>query len=180
MLQESGFVTRKLGLGHFVLFSDESLIGNYEGSLLRGGQQIGRRISAPIFPRLSGATELMATAPGSVGTFPEPGYGMRITITLEKDDKTNPFLHLFHKTHGLVDNSIKVTRVITLTLADEDEAGNPITGLPALNWGSSEIGGVYEETISAAPNGLHKLPIKIRGTFVLHRVSNVATLTQAQ
>ncbi len=158
--------------GEFVLFSKESLTGDFKGSMLRDGQQIGRRISAPAFPRLSGDNEVM-TAAGSP-FIPSPGSTHDLDITLAKDDATNPFLHLFHKTHGLAVNSIEVTRTISLTFADEDEEGNPITGLPSLNRGSSEIGGIYREMIS----GLNKLPIYIEGTFVLHRVSSIATLTQ--
>ncbi len=166
--------------GEFVLFSKESLVNDpaFKGSLLRDGQQIGRRISAPAFPRLTPEQSVLngTAAPG--GAFnPAPGNYLENGTTpmvLAPDDPTNPFFHMFHKTHGLADNSIEVTRTITLTFADEDEDGNPITGIPSLNRGSSEIGGIYHETIA----GLNKLNINITGTIVLHRVSNVATLIQ--
>lgn len=166
--------------GEYVLFSKESLIDDpaFKGSLLRDGQQIGRRISAPAFPRLTPEQSILngTAAPG--GAFnPAPGNNLEnLTnpMVLAADDPTNPFFHMFHKTHGLAVNSIQVTRTITLTFGDEDEEGNPITGIPSLNRGSSEIGGIYRETI----RGLNKLDINIKGTFVLHRVSNVSTLIQ--
>lgn len=160
--------------GNFVLLTDDTLVDNYTGASLRDGQPVGRRISAPVFPRLSAEQAMMATSPESQGIFPEPGYELEIDIWLEKDDPTNPFRHQFHKIHGPVENAIRVERKITLTFGDEDEDGNPITGLPKLDWGSSEIGGVYTERVSE----LHKDPIFIKGIFVLHRVSDIATLAQ--
>jgi hypothetical protein len=75
--------------------------------------------------------------------------------------------------HSWVDPaSYHVERAITLTFADEVD-GRPITGLPGLGWGSTETGGIYEETIT----GLHKNDLHIEGTFLLHKASDVDSLT---
>ena len=63
-----------------------------------------------------------------------------------------------------------------LTFSDVDEAGGPLTGVPALSWGSSEIGGIYRETIT----GLHRDTLKIKGTFLLRKVSEIGSLEVAQ
>jgi len=161
--------------GNFVLLTDDTLVGNYTGASLRDGQPVGRRISAPVFPRLSADQAIVhgTAAPG--GAFiPAPGNHLEMLISLTADDPTNPFRHLFHKVHGPVASSIPVERTITLSFADEDEEGNPITGLPKLDWGASEVGGIYIERVT----GLHKEDIFIKGTFVLHRVSDIGVLTQ--
>lgn len=164
--------------GEAVLLADDSLIGDYTGYTLRDGQPVGRRISAPVFPRIAAADLPFDDADAAAGgTFiPTPDAYLEELITLAPEDPTNPFRHLFHPAHRNDEEAAhqyEISRTIRLTFAEEDDDGNPITGLPSLNWGSSEIGGVYTETIT----GLHDRPIYIKGTFVLHRVSDVDTLT---
>ena len=81
---------------------------------------------------------------------------------------------MYHPDHKLSEQSYQVTRSISLTFAEEDQEGRPITGVPTLGWGSSEIGGLYQEAIT----GLHRNTLHMEGTFLLHKVSNVGTLTQ--
>jgi hypothetical protein len=151
--------------GHFVVFTDDALIPSYSGAALRDGQPVGRRISAPAFPSLTAEQGEMSGALNNE---------LSLTVTLAADDPTNPFRHLFHPDHRLAAQSYEVARDLTLTFSDSDSQGRPITGIPSLNWGSSEIGGIYREEIS----GLHKNNLHIEGTFVLHKVSDVRTLTQ--
>lgn len=161
--------------GQPVLLADDSLIGAYTGYTLRDGQPVGRRISAPVFPRIAAADLPFDDADAaSGGSFnPVSGAYLEEVVTLAPEDQTNPFRHLFHPSHLNEDPAYQIARTIRLTFAEEDEDGVPITGLPSLNWGSSEIGGIYTETIT----GLHNKPIYIQGSFVLHRVSDVVTLT---
>jgi hypothetical protein len=156
--------------GHFVLLVDDSLIPLYSGVALRDGQLVGRRISAPAFPVLTADQGEMAA--GSLN--PSAGNILSRDITLLANDPTNPFRHMYHPDHKLPEQSYQVTRSITLTFAEEDQEGRPITGIPTLGWGSSEIGGIYKEDIT----GLHRDKLHIEGTFLLHKVSNVGTLTQ--
>jgi len=157
--------------GHFVLFADDSLISSYSGAAMRDGQLVGRRISAPAFPNLTAAQGVMDSSAGRLN--PSNGNTFSVVVTLAADDPTNPFRHLYHPDHKLPEQ-YQVSRTITLTFRDKDPEGRPITGVPTLGWGSSEIGGIYKEDIT----GLHRDPLHIEGTFLLHKASNVGTLTQ--
>ena len=161
--------------GSFVLFTDDNLIPSYSGAAMRDGQPVGRRISSPAFPNLTlGQGTIAGTAAPQGGPFsPSPGNTLTITIILAPDDPTNPFRHMFHPDHREPAQSYQITRFITLTFADEDDDGRPITGIPGLDWGSSQIGGIFEEVVEE----LHKEPITAKGIFVLHKVNDVETLT---
>ena len=156
--------------GHFVLFTDDALIPLYSGSALRDGQLVGRRISAPAVPSLTAAQGVMTAGPLN----PSSGNTLSVQIMLSSGDPTNPFRHMYHPDHKLSEQSYGVTRSITLTFSDKDSEGRPITGVPTLGWGSSEIGGIYKEDIT----GLHRSTLHIEGTFLLYKVSSVGTLEQ--
>jgi hypothetical protein len=166
--------------GHFVLLVDDALIPLYSGAALRDGQPVGRRISSPAFGTFYAEdtepfiTKVNEKVMASSGVFGQDGATLTVTLGLPKDDPTNPFRHMYHPDHKLAEQSYTVTRIITLEFAEVDPEGRPITGVPTLGWGSSEIGGRYEETIT----GLHKNTLHIEGTFLLHKVSSVGTLTQ--
>jgi len=161
--------------GHFVLFSDDALIPNYSGAAMRDGQPVGRRISAPAFPSLTAAQGDMSGTAASGGSLdPSVGNTLSVLIILAPDAPSNPFRHMYHPDHKLPAQSYNVVRYITLTFNDEDTEGRPITGVPTLSWGSSEIGGIYRESIT----GLHKDTLHFEGTFLMHKVSDVETLTQ--
>lgn len=158
--------------GQFVLLSDDSLVPQYSGAALRDGQPVGRRISAPNFS--------FDTPQAMTGTF---GLNQSLTasIALAKDDPLNPFVHQYNPDHGKpefadgkwskpAEEMFDITRAVTMQFSDKDGAGNPLPGIPFLSWGSSDVGGVYKESIT----GLHKESINIEGTFLLHRVSSAA------
>ncbi len=160
--------------GQPVLLIDEALTGDYSGIALRGGRTVGRRISAPAFGNFYQKEVAPFGAPVSyrpmTGMF---GAGFLSTkIVLPKDDPSNPFIHRYHPDHAEAD-SYEVSRTVTFEFRDTDADGNPIGGAAGIAWGSSAMGGVYEEWIS----GLHKEQLQVEGTFVLHKVSDVGTLT---
>ena len=170
--------------GYFVLFADDALIPNYSGSAMRDGQLVGRRISSTAFPSLTlvdGAMDGEAVPGGDFDPAPDndlsvPDTDLHIQLTIAQDDPTNPFRHMFNPDHKDPAQSYEVVRDIIFTFSDVDTAGIPITGVPSLSWGSSEIGGIYNETIT----GLHKDTLKIKGTFLLRKVSEIETLEVAQ
>lgn len=149
--------------GHFVLIANDGMLHQYSGAALRDGQPVGRRISSPAF----GFTGPQAMT----GSF-QLGSDLTVTLFLPADDPTNPFRHKFHPDHKVASQSYEITRQITLVFRDEDDQGRPITGVPVLSWGSSEIGGIYKESIL----GLNKEQINIEGTFVLKKSSSVDQL----
>ena len=160
--------------GHFVLFTDDALISTYSGAAMRDGKPVGRRISAPAFPSLTAVQGVMGGTAAGGALDPSVGNTLTVGITLSQDDPTNPFRHMYHPDHDDTAESYQVVRNILLTFAHEDSDGRPITGVPTLSWGSSEIGGIYTESIT----GLHKDTLNFEGTFLMHKVSNVETLTQ--
>ncbi len=146
--------------GRFVLIANEGLLPLYTGAALRDGQPVGRRISSPAFgfagPRLMGGIFAL-------------GGSLTLTLTLPADDPSNPFRHKFHPDHKVPAQSYEVTRSLTLELTDTDDQGRPLPGASALSWGSSEVGGIYTESLW----GLHKQQINIQGTFLLRKASDI-------
>lgn len=101
-------------------------------------------------------------------------------VNLGHDAKTNPFVHTYHPDHDNWDaryenklgagvESYSVSRQITL-------AFNPLlpAGVSDLSWGITTIGGTYTEVITGLRTGEG---ISISGPFILHQVSEAATLT---
>jgi hypothetical protein len=74
----------------------------------------------------------------------------------------------------------EITRDVNLTFGDTDFDGNLLVGNTRLGWGSSTLGGRYDETIKGLlyqENQVLPGNIHLQGTFVLHRISVVDTLT---
>lgn len=158
--------------GHYVLLTDETLTGGYQGSTLRDGRPAGRRMSSVVFGFRNRVTMIGA------GDFAAPQAWRRCQIELGYDDPVNPFKHKFHPDH---DNrreadtqllregaeSYSVHRDVLIEFAGQDPEGRPQTG-----WGADVTGGTYRETIT----GLHKSALNVEGTFRLQRVSRVDAL----
>ena len=126
------------------------------------------RISSASFPRgekWTGTGTLGGTAVFTVGL----GYNA----------STNPFLHTYHPDHDNWDaryetvlpngrESYTVSRVITLAFS----AVLP-SAISDLDWGVTTLGGTYSEVIS----GLRFQDVGVSGSFILHQVSEVPSLT---
>ncbi len=84
---------------------------------------------------------------------------------------TNPFLHEYHPDHGPT-NSYAVNRAVTLTFQPT------LTGVSDTdpNWGSTTLGGAYQETVTGLRAAANGGGVKVSGTFVLHRVNSASTL----
>jgi hypothetical protein len=124
--------------------------------------------------------------PAGSGSVAIPGTLVR-HISLPFDDPTNPFVHQYHPDHdnksptgaALVagQESHTVTREVTFTFTEVPPPGSTVTS----GWGSTVIGGTYEEVI----HGLHKDStgigtgdgLRVAGTFELRRVSEQGTLS---
>jgi hypothetical protein len=104
------------------------------------------------------------------------------SVVLSHTAGTNPFVHTYHPDHDNKDaefnpaplpegiESHTVTRAIALTFAADPAS----LGLTDLGWGSTLLGGDYQETLS----GLRAQPITVKGKFVLRRLSAIGTLTE--
>jgi hypothetical protein len=146
-----------------------------EAGLKPDAKSAARRIVATHMP--------LDRALGASGSF-AIGSSLSCTIATPFDDPTNPFVHQYHPDHDnksgkttLVNGqeSHTVTRRVTFTFTASPPAGGSTTG-----WGSSVIGGTYEEFIS----GLHRDSLgvgngnglSISGSFELRRASELGAL----
>jgi len=101
------------------------------------------------------------------------GGSSTYTINMGAGDSTNPFLHEYHPDHGPA-NSFPVGRTVTLTFQPT---------LPGVSdtdptWGSTTLGGTYQETITGLRAAANQGGVNVTGTFVIHRVNSAAALQQ--
>jgi len=157
--------------GTFVLVANPARLGEFRGSALRDGQEVGRRVSTAAF----GFDAPVVAQPGA--SFALDG-SVTFVVPLAADDATNPFFHKYHKDHMLPEQSFNVTRTITLDFGTHDGNGRLVTGVPVLSWGSTEIGGVFDEDIDLQRTTGDPQPftVNVKGTFRLRRVSGVDQL----
>ena len=80
--------------GRFVLLTDDTLLPQFKGGVLRGGQAAGRRLSTVDYDFPTGSSNYLAMS-GLFG----PGQNAQCTITLDPTFPTNPFLHRYHPDH---------------------------------------------------------------------------------
>jgi hypothetical protein len=107
------------------------------------------------------------------------GSSLTHVIQIPYNDPTNPFVHAYHPDHDNKDargaavgagvESPDVIRTCTFTFTASPPAGSSVTS----GWGSSVIGGTYQETMT----GIYKAGIILSGNFELRRVSEIGTLT---
>jgi hypothetical protein len=100
-------------------------------------------------------------------------------VTVPFNDPTNPFVHAYHPDHDNKDargvplgegvEAHDITRICKFTFTAQPPAGSS----SAIGWGSSVIGGTYEETMT----GIYKDPLILSGTFELRRASDIGTLS---
>ncbi len=139
-----------------VLVTDDTRLHEYEGVVRRDGKLVGIRLGTIFFDFDPSLNEL-----GMDGRVRE-GASLTGDMTLAADHPNNPFRHLYHPDHR---TGRDVNRNFTLAIDGEADLENPKAG-------TLELKGVYEEIIK----GLHKIPIKMKGTFRLERVSTIPVL----
>lgn len=167
-LSEDG---RVIEPGRQVLVTDTSKLKDYSGSMVRGGQVIGRRFSTVAFA--------FDTPQPMAGKFGDPTAPVTCKVSLGYDDRLNPFKHRFHPDHNnLSENyrelvtpghpgqeSFNIDREISLRFNSVDLENRP-------EYGTKLLGGNYQEVVS----GIHRANIVIQGTFTLHLASTVGLL----
>lgn len=157
----------------------------WAGIALRDGRPVGRRVSSAAFGfrgayLLGSGFDTADTPPAKTGTgiFAE-GETLTATLIMEKYDPeddtgspVHPYQHRMHPRDGMLPgDAFKITRNLALTF-DDALTGEPPAGVSRLAYGANTMGGTYEETIY----GLQKHPVKVKGRFVLSKVSSVETL----
>ena len=156
--------------GRFVLVTDEALVARFTGATLRDGQPVARRISSPAF---GFSQPIVLTGSGDFGAGKFSGL-----VSLDYDDRLNPFKHLYHPDHDNLDDrfeqktpdgteSFTVARQVELEFTPDDPDRLAIAG-----WGDNQLGGTYRETVT----GLHHQTIYAQGTFRLTQASRIGVL----
>lgn len=149
-----------------VLLTDQSLLSQFTGVVLRDRTPAGLRISTAGFDfDPPGGTNYL-TMSGTFGI----GNTVGVAITLAPQTPTNPFLHRYHPDHS-TNAAYTVTRQIQFTFTPTDP-----TGQTATDYGVNEIGGTYSETLT----GLHRNPLVVSGTFHLAHTMSVPYLNVNQ
>ncbi len=155
--------------GHFALLTDENLIANFTGAVLRDGEPVGYRVSTTAYD----------FAPQSLvmsGSFGTTGI-LAAALTLDAEAATNPFRHKFHPDHNnrnelytqFLEEAYPVSREMTFAFSSTDP-----TGASQASYGSNVLGGTYRERIG----GLHRNDIVVEGRFLLNRTSASPVLNQ--
>ncbi len=111
-----------------------------------------------------------------------PGGSLSSSGAVEtaKNSPVNPFLHTYHPDHDNLDarfqadpsrvhESFSISRTVRLALDVSKPADLPTT------WGATLMSGIYEETIAGITKETSS--IRVRGPFILHKVSDIPTIS---
>lgn len=161
--------------GRLVLATDVAHASQFEGSTLRDGQQVGRRISSVSF-----GFSVPVVATSQSGDL--RSGAMSFDVATGYDAPNNPFRHKYHPDHDNLDErfekslpngveSYDIQRSLLLTFSSTD-----LENLNQPGWGDTQIGGEYRESI----RGVHKSTLYVGGKFRLNRVSDIAVLNDGQ
>jgi hypothetical protein len=164
-------------VGDYVLLTDDTLISEYSGIVLRDGEAVGRRVSTMAYdfghlPDEMGVDEEgeeIVIKEGAEITSKDMDVGgsldTEVTFQLElpATAATNPFRHHYHAQHGK--RAYRVFRKMEFTFETaENELGA----------GYDYKVGTYREVVE----GLHQLPIIAAGTFTLRHAAQIDKLNQ--
>jgi len=157
--------------GQYVLLTDDTLIGQFQGATVRDGESVGRRLSTVgyDFPSTASSNYLQ------VAGFFAAGQTLTATLTLPYDHQGNPFKHKYHPDHDNLNARFDGPAVESYTITRQVQwqlTASPPPGPAVPDYGYNELGGNYSEIIT----GLHKNPIRVSGNFRLTRVSQIAEL----
>ncbi|OGV92015.1 MAG: hypothetical protein A3K19_03420 [Lentisphaerae bacterium RIFOXYB12_FULL_65_16] len=158
--------------GRYVLVTDDSKLGDFQGATMRDGVGVGRRLSSAAF-------DFDGQYVGLSGTFAVPNT-LTCSLALPADFPTNPFKHKYHPDHDNLDGQFNplpggqaeaydITRQLALTFTATDPLGHA-----NVDYGKTAIGGTYAETLT----GLHKNQIKVTGHFRLHLIAKTGVLNE--
>jgi len=131
------------------------------------------RVSSPCFP-------LMAPLRTKTGSVFSAFGSLAVEVALPYNDPVNPFVHRYHPQHDNLqyDNGVATnlaegieSYTVTRSMAFYFQPLDPGRGTTNRQWGVTENGGRFEETVT----GLNKT-IRSAGTFRVERVSRIGEL----
>lgn len=178
IIHHDGTTARLLQKVHYgVGLSGSAILATREELLKPSQLASARRISAVHLPTSEANTPWAFT--GSLAA----GASLSVTVDTAYDDQSsNPFLHTYHPDHDNLDaefrtplsvglESYGIRRQITLTLTA------PPSDFDGLTRGSASLNGTYVERVTLLGAGTPSRQFDVRGTFVLNRISDIATLS---
>lgn len=139
---------------------------------LRDGRPFARRLSTAAYSLADENRQPITPEMTAAGIFGAEGGQLEILLPIHDNDPTNPFHHQYHPQHryleeGEIGSNWTILWQMKFLFSDE-----PQDGLPAVGWGDTLVGGVYEQALA----GLAKDVIYARGSFRLQRASTVPVL----
>lgn len=179
IVHNDGTTARLLQRAYYGLGTASNMVvAAREGSLLASDLQHSRRVSAVHLPFSDGNT------PWSFSGSMSLGQSITATVNTSYDDQSsNPFLHTYHPDHDNLDalfttqlpegmESYGLSRQITLSFTA------PANDFDSLTRGSQDLKGNYSEAVTFRARNNFTRQYNALGTFVLKRVTDIATLTQ--
>ena len=159
--------------GHYVLVTDRRLLDSFQGSALRDGERVGRRLSSAMF--VFDGPDALLNYVTFTGDF-SPGNRVTTSFGLSSTAALNPFRHKYNPHHDNLDASFKVfqeeaytiTREVTLRLDALPPSKDPEAA-------RNELAGIYSERVT----GLHRKPLATSGDFRMRRLSRIDQLNPA-
>lgn len=167
----NGF-SAKAEADRFVLVTDFTKLAQFKGVALRDGVSQGRRLCSVGFDFAASNTDNFAVLSGSFAVGQTVSAKLNVPSTLP----TNPFLHRFHPDHDNLAADFKQFKEEAYPVARtvQFEFSPAPNDSKSVEYGYSQISGVYRETLS----GLHRRDLKVSGTFQLSRLTTVGVLNQ--
>lgn len=168
--------------GRYVLITDPALIPDYKGATMVDGESVGYRISCLAYD-FDDMEQILAGDFGWISDGGEmvPGTPLTGELVLGVDDVTNPFKHKYHPDHDnktadfedFKEEAYEIERSMNFEFTQDDPDGEN-----SPQWGSTEMGGVFSETVSGLfakkiPGGggaVNDL-IHVEGSFRVERIS---------
>ncbi|MBL9167378.1 MAG: hypothetical protein JNN07_06520 [Verrucomicrobiales bacterium] len=159
--------------GRYVLLTDERLIPQYKGAVLRDGEMVGRRLSTADFPFTSTPANNFLPLTGTFAV----NNTVAGSYTLGANDAVNPFKHKYHPDHDNLDatftsfrgEAYEFSRSFQMTFTPTNTVG-----VTPSDYGYTSLSGTYVETL----RGLHRTDIVASGPFQLRRVISTPVLNQ--
>lgn len=156
--------------GIMAILTDEADAKSY--AALHPGAKIVR-VSSPCFPT-------MAPVAAKTGSVFSVSGSLVVDVVIPYDDSINPFVHRYHPQHDnlVYDNGVATKLVdgvesytVTRSMIFRFEPLDPDRGIANRQWGVTENGGLFDETVTGLNKTIHSV-----GTFRVERVSRISEL----
>lgn len=149
------------------LVTDEALLPEFDDIVTSNGRLAARRLGTGAYDWQASDSENTDQPPNTLALAGgiAAGTSVKGTLVLPEQHPTNPFYHRYHPGH--TGTGFEVTRNLEIHFSEDAESD-----LESAGFGVTRVAGTYQETLS----GLHKVPLLMKGTVELNRISREQTL----